>query len=112
MRIVAVGAGNARGVHPALQERAPVVHLSLLLSVGVIERSGEKCGTVMIQERLSGLVTFSDLGAPCVTLRAHVDLPFTSPRLRSKRVAGFGVVAPGDAAAFVETDGQTLVHDV
>ena len=42
VRVVAVAAGHARAVHPALQERAPDVDLVALLAVGVVQAGREQ----------------------------------------------------------------------
>ena len=70
MGIVAVAARDAARVHLALHERAPVVHLVALLAVGMVERRGEQRRAIVVQKRLSGFVSFGDLAASRMALRA------------------------------------------
>ena len=107
--VVAVAARDALRVHLALQERAPVVHLATLLSVGVVQRLVQERGTIVIEQWFSGFVAFRYLPAPRMTLRAYVDFSFGRARTGSIGIAARDVDGPRDTASFVETDGQALV---
>jgi hypothetical protein len=92
MRVVTVAARDALRVHLALEERLPVVHLAALLTVGVEERVGEERWTVVVEQWLSGFMSFADLSAPRMALRAHVDFAFGGPGV--ERVAHPFINAP------------------
>src|SRR5215475_1571628 len=100
--IVAVAARHAMRVHLTLEERAPLVDLAALLSVGVIQGRLEQHRSIVIVERLPGLVPVGDLRATRMALRARLDLAVADSRPRPDGVAGREVHAPVDAAALVE----------
>jgi len=50
MRVMAVGARYAGGIHPALNERSVVEHLFALLAVGIIEPRLQGRGLERIEE--------------------------------------------------------------
>ena len=108
VRIVAVAAGDAGRVHPALQPRAPDEHLVLLLPVGVIQPWHQQRRQVVIHERSSGLVPFGDLGATRMALRADFDFALGGARLAARRLARRSVARPGHAAPLVELHRQAL----
>src|SRR4051812_20742798 len=74
VRVVTVAAGHTAGVHLTLQERAVVVHFVALLSVGVVQVSGEQRRPIVVEEWLTGFIAIGDLAAPRVTLRTSLDL--------------------------------------
>ena len=55
-------------IHLTLKERAPVVDLGALLSIGMVKRISEKGGAIIIKKRHAGGVTLGDLAAPRVAL--------------------------------------------
>ena len=108
VRIVAVAARDAARIHLALQERTPDVHFVALLAIGVVERAGEQRGAIVIEKRFAGRVSFGDLAAPRMALRADFDLALGCARLRARALPVVALVIPRDTAAFVEARGQTL----
>src|SRR5277367_7175097 len=50
MRIVAIGAGHAVGVHPALQEGADIVNLVVLLAIGEVQMIAEQSDVMSVEE--------------------------------------------------------------
>ena len=80
MRVVTVRARHAGAVHPALEERAVVVHLVSLLSVGEVEARLDQGRDVVIEQRCAGRVAFRDVRAQCVALGARLDLPIGGAR--------------------------------
>jgi len=110
VRIVAIAAGHAAPVHPALEERAPDVHLVALLAVGVVEARREERREVVIEERLPGAVALRDLRAPGVAGRARLDLAVLLPRPATGDGAGRRVDPPGHPATLVEGDRPSLLR--
>src|SRR6476659_6072010 len=108
VRVVAVAAGDAVRVHPALQERAPDVDFVALLAVGVIERPPEQRRAIVIEERLTRRVTFENLAAARVALRTHLNFSLAGARTRSDRLAIRAGSSPGHAAPFIQADRQPL----
>jgi hypothetical protein len=61
VRVVAVAAAHAGGVHAALAERAPDVDLVLDLTVGEVQIGLEEGRHVRVRERRVGRVALGDL---------------------------------------------------
>ena len=74
VRVVAVRAGHARGVHLALQERAVLVDLVLLLAVGLVEPLFKQGHAVGVGQRLAELVVEPALSATRVAARTRFHL--------------------------------------
>ena len=72
MRLVAVGAGDAGRVHPALQERAVDEHLAVDLAVSVVQRRVEQRGAVAVEQRLADRVPVAEWRAAGMTGSAHL----------------------------------------
>ena len=49
VRIVAIGAAHAALVHPALSERAVLVHLGELLAVSIVELGAQQLGPEVVE---------------------------------------------------------------
>src|SRR5262249_25106344 len=64
MRIMAIGAPHALLIHPALTERAVLVHLAQLLTVGMIESGRQSLRPVLVEERMPGPVGGVERDAP------------------------------------------------
>ena len=94
MRVVAVGAGHALRVHPALQERAVVVDLVAHLAVGVVEAGSSSEARKPSPKRLAGVPCVGDLAAARVAARAGLDLARAVARRRAHRVARRGIDRP------------------
>ncbi len=109
VRLVAVTAGHARGVHAALQPRAPDVDLVALLPVGVVQAGLEQCGQVVVEEGLSGAIAFGDLRTTGMTLCADGDLTLTGTRGAALRLAASWIQGPADAAPLIQRDRQSRV---
>ncbi len=108
VRIVAIGAGDAVRVHPALQERAVVEDLVAHLPVGVIQTGLEQRRTKGVGEAPARGVLVAELAAPRMAARAGFDLARRLARLRAGRVAALRGRVPGDAATFVERGRQAF----
>src|SRR5512132_2558370 len=74
VRLVAIAAGHALGVHPALHERAVLVDFVADLAVGLVEARLEQCREVGVRQRLAARRLLRELAAPRVAARAGVDL--------------------------------------
>ncbi|MOA56099.1 hypothetical protein D3C78_1800210 [compost metagenome] len=61
-------------MHPALREGAGDEHLLALLAVDMIKTGLEQGRTVVVEQRLAGMVALGDLAAPRVALRADLLL--------------------------------------
>ncbi len=83
VRVVAIRARHTRGVHPALQERAVVVHLVLHLAIGAVQPLGQERGTERHQERLARDMAIDTFGAPRVAGRTDLDLDPIGARRRT-----------------------------
>jgi hypothetical protein len=60
MRLVTIHAGHPVLMHPALQERAPDVHLFALLTIGVVVWSGEHCKAMTVFQSGTGRPLFAE----------------------------------------------------
>ena len=109
VRLVAIGAGDAGMVHPALQERAVFIDLVADLAVGEIESGVEQRNVVDVADRRRRGGIGPDLGAARMAAGTDLDLVGGGPRRRTGAVAGRRVELPGDAAALVEPDRQAVV---
>jgi hypothetical protein len=73
VRIVAIGAGDTGGVHAALDEGAPGVHLVALLPVGVIEAGLQQGGPEGIEPVVARVDIIGILAATRVAARTGLD---------------------------------------
>src|SRR4051812_50095185 len=104
MRVVAVRAGHAGVVHPALPERAVFEHLAVDLAVRVIEAGFEIRGKIGIEEGRAGEGGWSDRLAAGGASGAGIELrrgellgPVRDPgRLVYLPVPAIGRVVPRD----------------
>src|SRR5207247_1584046 len=80
VRVVAIAARYAARVHAALEKRAPRVHLVVLLSVWVIQRSREQRRAIVVEEWLARFISVGNLAASRMTLCACLDLAICSAR--------------------------------
>jgi hypothetical protein len=74
VRLVAVGAADATGVHAALAIRTVDEHLVVLLAIGVIQAGGEQAGQVVVEQGLAGNGRGREFGPACVAGRAQLHL--------------------------------------
>jgi len=88
VRVVAVAASDTAPIHLALEKRTPIVDFVMLLAIGIVKRTGEQRGTIIVKKRLAGFVAVGDLTAPRMTLRADLDLTLGRTGLRADSVAG------------------------
>ena len=105
MRVVAVGAGHARAIHAALQERAVHVHLVENLPVREIEPVLEQRRHMGMGQRLTVLVVGRDDAATRVAAPARFGLKLRLlGRFAEGGDPGLRVHDPGRLAAVVEID--------
>ncbi len=109
VRIMAVGAGDALGLHPALHERAPLVDLVPDLPVAPVEALVERGETMRVLQRLAMDVVVRDARGAGVTARAHVDFPRRRSRRAALRIAGRGHRRPRDAFALGQREREAAV---
>src|SRR5579871_5150106 len=72
VRIMAVTTSHSRMKHPALDERAILVDLTLDLAVWEIEGVRQQCYPIIVAHRLTMDVVFMNLAAARVTSSAHL----------------------------------------
>ncbi len=110
VRLVAIRAGDALRVHPALHERAPVVDLVAHLPVVPVQAVFEQRQPVRVLRRLAVHVVVRDAAGAAMAARAHPELAGRRPRRAALRVAGLGHRRPGDALALVQRERETLAR--
>ena len=104
--VVAVRAGDALRVHPALEERAPVVDLVPHLAVGVVEPVLEEGRAVRLREELPGAVLLGQEPPPGVAAGAGLHLEPRLEELRGPRDPALVVHLPLAAAPLGEADDE------
>ncbi len=110
VRIVTVRAGDAPGVHPALQERPVDVDLVLHAPVREVQVLLEQRGQVSIGERSSVGVVQGEHAAPRVAAAAGLRLLLFRRGRAASGDTGCRVHAPLGAVLVVEVDGQAVVR--
>ena len=92
MGLMAIAASDAGREHPALPERAVVIHLVQHLSVSLIESVGEQRDRVRVGKRPPRNPVLGKLGAPRMAQAAGLDFLANErgPEVAS-RVAGGGI---------------------
>src|SRR5439155_17411949 len=109
VRLVTVRARDAGVRHPALQKRAVRVHLVALLAVRIVEAGRDQLGNVVILEHGPGGVTFSDLRAARVALRADSDFDARRAWRAACRQESARVERPPDATPLDQVDRESVV---
>ena len=104
--VVAVRAGDALRVHPALEERAPVVDLVAHLPVRVVEPLVEEGRAVRFREQLPRPVLLGQEPPPGVAAGAGLHLEAGLEELRRPRDPALGVHLPLAAAPLGEADDE------
>ena len=87
VRVVAIGAGDAHGEHPALQEGAVLVVLLLDLSVREIDPLGQQARDRAVEQRMAVGEARGDLMPPGMAEPAGLDLGIRGARRRARRRA-------------------------
>ena len=96
--------------HLALLERAVVVDLVEHLTVGMIEPAGKWRDEMRVGQRLSGNPILGKFRAARVAKAAGLDLLAEHRRrIVTRSIAGFRIDRPGNVAAFIKPNEQTLV---
>src|SRR5262252_7752788 len=108
MRIVAIGAGDAFRIHPALDERSPLVDLVANLAVGVVQARVEPREPVRVLQRLAGGDLVGDPGRAGVANGARHNLARRLAWHAALRVAGGWRRRPRRALALVECDDESV----
>ena len=109
VRIVAIAAGDARGEHLALLERAVIIDFVALLAVGVIEPAGDRRNAVRVGQRPSGNPIFGKRAAARMAEPAGLDLlAHRGGRDATLRISGRRIKRPGDIPSFVEAHDEAL----
>ncbi len=100
--VVAVGARDAPRVHPALQERAPVVDLVLHLPVRVVQPLLEQRRVMRLAKELAGQVVLGEQASSRVAAGTHLVLDPELRRLLRDGDAPLHVHLPAAVPPFVE----------
>lgn len=106
--VVAVAATHPFGEHPALEERAVLIHLTFDLTVGKVEVVVQQRHAVVIAQRLAVDGVLVDEAPPRMATRAGLELTVGLAGHAPVRLVGDSVAGPGHALAFVERDQQPL----
>ena len=108
VRIVTIGAGHAGCVHLALQKRAVVVDLVLLLAVRIVQ-VGDDERDVVVEQARAGRIAIGDVHAAGVTLGTRLDLVIGATRRAAIGNSRRRIGGPMHAATLGEPRFESIV---
>ena len=108
VRVMAIGAGDTHGEHPALQEGAVLVVLLLDLSVREIDSPGQQARDRAVEQRMAVGEARGNLMPPGMAEPASLNLGIRRARRCARRRPNGQVLHPAPAAAVGQVGNKAL----